>query len=147
MMMALTGCGKGKLLEEYHRFSNLSWNRFDILTFETNLEKQENLYDISLAVRHLPEYPYDHLDIHLTIISPDGSERSSAHTIEIKDKEGRLLGKGLGDYWDVVLRVMEGITLTGPGKLIVEIENKMTRLETPGIIEIGLIIRESKQKY
>lgn len=145
MFLFVISCTNKKIFEQYHKFDNLSWNRFNYLKFEVPIENTAAGYDIFLTVRHLSDYPYPNLDINFTILIPSGEMRTADYSFEIKDKEGKMLSECPGDYCDIKFPLRKGFIFSEPGIVKFEIENKMTKLETPGIIEVGLIIEKSKR--
>jgi gliding motility-associated lipoprotein GldH len=139
----LVSCANNKVFEQYHKFEKFSWNRFDFVKFEVNIEDMETDYDIYLSFRHLPEYPYHNIDFNFTIYTPSDEMRTSDFEIDIFDKQGERLSECLGDYCDLKIPVRKGFRFSEPGLAKFEIENRMTKLETPGVIEVGLIIEKS----
>ena len=59
--------------------------------------------------------------------------------------EGNLLGDGMGDLWDVVSPLRKDFRFNQAGTAKIELHNYMTKLETLGIIEVGLIVKKSGQ--
>jgi len=136
-------CTNSTIFKEYHKFEKQSWNRFEFLNFEMAVEESEQEYDIYLSVRHLPEFPYRKMDINFTMFLPSGEMRTADHELIFSDREGKGLSECLGDYCDISFPLRTGFVFTETGTVKFEIENKMTKLDTRGILEVGLIIKES----
>ena len=146
-MAAVTACHiNTPIFEEYRQFEDLSWNRFDILEFSAEVEEQQSPVDIFLNIRHLPEIPYKSMTISYTIYSPAGDMRSSEYSFELIDQEGNSLSNCMGDYCDLMVPIREAFVFSEPGRVKFEIENKYTKMEMPGIIEVGLIMKKSKEE-
>ena len=145
-MLLLVSCSNNKVFEQYHKFEKFSWNRFNFVKFETNIEDTESEYDIYLNFRHLPEYPYRNFDFNFTIYTPSGEMRTSDYEIDLYDKQGKQLSECLGDYCDLKIPLREGFRFSEPGLAKFEIENKMTKLETRGVIEVGLVIEKARKR-
>jgi len=143
LIILISSCSDSKVFEEYHKFDNLSWNRFDNQKFDVPIEDTESEYDIFITFRHLPEIPYKEIKINLTIHLPDGEFRTADHIFELIDKEGNNLSECLGDFCDISFPVRKGFTFSEPGIVRFEIENKYTKVEMPGIVEVGLIVRKA----
>ena len=137
------GCNQKKVFEEYIKFDKLSWYRFDILEFEVQVEDIETSHDIYIQLRHLPEFPHKQLPINFTIYSPTGEIRSANQVLELNDKEGNSLSKCLGDFCDVSIMVRGDITFYEKGVYKFLIENKWKKVDLPGIMEVGLLIKNS----
>ncbi len=143
-MLLFTSCSNQKVFDEYYKFDNFSWNRFNFVKFEVNIEDTETEYDIYLNFRHLPEYPYPEFNFNFTIYTPSGEMRTMDYEIGLFDKEGQRLSECLGDYCDLKIPVRKGFRFSEQGIAKFEIENKMTKLETPGVMEVGLIVEKSE---
>lgn len=145
VLLALSsGCSNSKVFEEYIKFDNLSWNRFNFLEFEVPAENIETEFDVYIALRHLPEFPHKELPVNLTIYSPSGEMRSADHLLELTDNEGNNLSKCVGDYCDVSILVRKELSFYEPGVYKFVIENKWKKVDLPGIMEVGLLIKKSK---
>jgi gliding motility-associated lipoprotein GldH len=138
-------CGRGKIFEEHRKIPNMTWDRFQTIKFDVPVEKTGVPYDLVLALRHHTDIPYDEVEINFTMSTPGGETRSRDYIIKIRDREGNLLGDGLGELWDLEVPLKEGYVFSEPGICHIEIANRMTRLKTVGVMEIGFIVRESKE--
>ncbi len=142
-LIFITACQHPAVFKEYKGFDNVSWNRYDFLNFEVDVEKDQRL-DFDLAIRHHTYYPYDYLDVNITFFLQDGDIRSRDYHFELKDADGNWKSKGMGELWDIELSIRKEMSFYEDGICKVRIENKMTKMETPGLIEIGLIVYESE---
>jgi gliding motility-associated lipoprotein GldH len=143
-MISCNGLNK-TVYEEYKTIENLSWYRFDILKFSADLEYVDKPYDILLNVRHLPLVRYEEMEINLTIYTASGDMRSTDYTIDFYDRDDKRLSNCMGDYCDLRTTLRTGFLFAEPGVVRFEVENKYTKLEMPGIMEIGLLLVESKE--
>lgn len=139
----LSSCDNTAVFKEIRKFENLSWNRMNIQYFEVPVAKGDVL-DFYLFLRHYTDFPYDKLFVSITFYSPDGTMRSGEYDFELKNKNGKWKADGMGDLWDIELPIIDGMRFGSEGICKVRVENKYPRSETPGIIEIGLIARKSK---
>lgn len=136
------GCDSNTIFKEYKKFDDVSWNRFDILNFEFPVQKEEGL-DFYLALRHHTYYPYSFIDVNITFYTPDGEMRSRDYRFRLKNTDLKWKGDGMGELWDVELPIRKEMIFNKSGTCKVRIENKMNKAETPGIMEVGLIVRKS----
>jgi len=137
------GCSDNKVYEEYKKFDKLSWHRFNFLEFEVPIEDTETEFDIYISIRHLPEFPYKQLPVNLTIYSPSDEMRTADHMLELNDDEGNSLSECLGDFCDVSILVWEDFNFSELGTFRFRIENKWKKVDLPGIMEVGLLIKKS----
>lgn len=138
------GCDSSKVFEEYKKMDKFSWYRFNNLEFDVLIEDTETEYDVFILFRHLPEFPHHQLPINLTIYSPSGEVRSANHLLDLYDDEGNRLSECMGDFCDVAVLARKEITFYEPGTFRFMIENKWKKVDLPGIMEVGLMIRKSK---
>ncbi|MCD4698436.1 MAG: gliding motility lipoprotein GldH [Bacteroidales bacterium] len=144
LLLFIVACDTNKkVYEKYHKFDNLSWNRFNILEFEIPIEETGHTYNIYLTIRHIPEFPNKKLLINYAYFMPSGDMRTNDKELKLTNREGDRLSNCLGDFCDIEFLIRKELSFSEPGLLKVEIENKHTKIELPGIIEVGLIIRES----
>ncbi|MCK7473024.1 MAG: hypothetical protein MZV49_05090 [Rhodopseudomonas palustris] len=57
------------------------------------------------------------------------------HEIDLRDKEGKLLGDGMGELWDPNLG-SKGFQFTEPGICKVEISSAMSKADLLGIMQV-----------
>jgi len=146
LVFLLSCSGNQTVFEEYQKFDNLSWSRFNILKFEVNLEDIESSYDIYINIRHLPEVSYKEMVINFTIFTASGDMRTTDYTLKFYDREGKKLSECLGDYCDLLVPLRESFRFYETGRVRFEIENKFTKIKMPGILEVGLIMKKSTER-
>ena len=135
-------CGKGRVFEEHRKLSDYNWNRFDNIIFEADIEDTDAAYNIFIAIRHITNYPFKNLVITSIMTTPGGEERFLDHDLRIRDDDGKPLGNGMGDIWDINIPIRKNFRFNKPGRLTIEFENRMPRPVTQGIMEVGLIIEK-----
>lgn len=141
-LILVSSCDSRLVFKEYRKFENVSWNRLDILKFEVPVNAGEEL-DFSLFLRHHTDFPYDKLYVNITFYSPSGDLRTAEYDFKLKDEKGNWLAKGMGELWDFEIPIRQNMRFGSDGICKVQIENKYSKTETPGIVEIGLIARKS----
>ena len=146
MLIFLFSCSGDKtVFEEYRKFDDMSWNRFNNLTFKANIDNVDKLYTIYLNIRHIPEVPYEEMVINMSIYSPSGDLRTNDYTLNFTDSNDNRLSDCLGDFCDLLIPIREDMQFYEAGILKIEIENKFTKIEMPGIMEVGLIIKSGQE--
>ena len=138
----LIGCNSNVVFKEYKAFENVSWNRHDVLNFDFQVQKSESL-DFYLALRHHTNFPFSFIKVNVTFFTPDGEMRSRDYHFRLKNRESEWKGDGMGELWDIELPIRKDMIFNKTGICKVSIENKMSKAETPGIIEVGLIVKKS----
>jgi len=142
LLILVSSCDNRLVFKEYRKFENISWNRLNILKFEVPVTAGEEL-DFSLFLRHHTDFPYKKLYVNITFYSPSGDMRSAEYDFNLQDEKGNWLADGMGELWDIELPIRQNMRFGADGICKVQIENKYSKTETPGIVEIGLIARKS----
>lgn len=137
-----SGCNKEDHPELYHRFSDKSWARFNLLSFEipvTNISP----YDIYLFARFTPDFQYETLDFNMIMNTPAGEERIHEYQMKVKSKSGQFRIECEKDSCQGTIVLKKEIDFAKPGILKIEIENLTPRLTTEGVIGVGIRLKPS----
>lgn len=143
----LAACSKKKLFEKHIDIDNYSWHRVDgnhMIKFDVPVEDTVSDYNINIAVRYMTGFPFTDLHVGMNVNTPDGEEKYSTYTLELRGKDGSYKGEGLGDLWDLTVPVIKKYRFNHKGLYKFEVENLMDKYDTPGIMQIGLIINKIK---
>ena len=143
-MMILSSCDSLTIYEKYLDNDRITWNRFDVKTFNFDIKDVNAAYDFYVAIRHHTDAPFKYLTIKFTLYTPSGEMRTLEQKILLRDDKGKLLGDGMGDLWDLVYLVREDFQFTEPGVCKVEVSSTMSQADLPGILQIGLIVKQRK---
>jgi gliding motility-associated lipoprotein GldH len=143
-LFMLSGCNPGKIFEKYYDIDRITWNRFDVKTFQFDIDDTSSGYDFFAVIRHHTDIPFRFIDIRFIINTPSGETRIMEQKILIRDKEGKLLGEGMGDLWDIMQPVRQDFRFNEPGKCTVEISSAMSQADLPGVLQVGLVVRKSQ---
>ncbi|HPM92325.1 MAG TPA: gliding motility lipoprotein GldH [Bacteroidales bacterium] len=142
----LTSCGPRKIYEKHYDIPRITWSRFDVRTFDVEIKDISASYDFYIAIRHHTEIPFKNIETKLTIYTPSGEMRMNEQKIVLRDNEGKLLGSGMGDLWDIKYLARKGLKFTEKGTCRVEISSTMSKADLPGIIQVGLIVEKGNSK-
>lgn len=145
VLLLFTSCKHNKVFEKYIKIDNNTWRRDKIIRFEVPIEDTISMYDVNLAVRHTSYYAYANIRMNLMITYPSKDTRTKDFNIFVRDRDGAFSGDGAGDLWDVTYPALQGVSLPFKGTYIFEVQNIMPLMETPDIMDVGLIIRKSKE--
>jgi gliding motility-associated lipoprotein GldH len=143
-LIVFISCDSKKIYEKYFDNERITWNRFDEKTFQFEIEDISATYDFYIAIRHHTEVPFKYISTKFTLYTPSGEVRMLEQKIILKDNDGKLLGEGMGDLWDVIRPVREDFEFTEPGICRVEISSTMPQADLPGIMQVGLVVRKRR---
>ncbi|MFH1295931.1 MAG: hypothetical protein ABIJ04_01490 [Bacteroidota bacterium] len=133
-----TGCQPDQPNEVYYPFPNQVWQRFNILSFEIPVEQAETPYKIVFFARHNHDFPYKSLDFNMIMNTPSGEERIREFQMKIMDAEGKFLGSCDEGFCDVTIVLKNELYINKTGVLLIELENLIPRIETPGLLGVGI---------
>ena len=139
LLILFVACGCSDNQEEviYKKFKDESWSRFDILHYEIPVRASEKNYDVFLFVHHTKEFEFDHLVFNMTMTTPSGEERIKEYEMDIKRKDGKFMGQCINDSCEISIALKKELKLT-KGILTLDIENLVPRLQTKGLLGIGI---------
>ncbi len=138
----LMSCHKNKVYEKHINLENNTWERNHALSFQVNIQETKP-HDIYIAVRHASYYPFANVVVGLTIETPKNEKRFMKHDLLVRHPEGSFKGDGLGDIWDINIKVFENFPINEAGEYTFTIENLMHLVEVKGIMAMGLIVKKS----
>ena len=136
-------------------FEGEMWHRFDYLTASYNVVKAPMTADLVLDVEvsdvYPNVYPYHeddsegNLTIVMTIISPDGSQRSREYNYRLKDKDGNFKSEKVNGYYHYSLPLINEMNFSTSGEYVFNIENKYTKDPLYGIKSFKINCLEIKK--
>jgi gliding motility-associated lipoprotein GldH len=144
VLFVFTACSHRKIYEKYLDNERITWNRFDVKTFKVDIKDISSKYAFYVALRHVTDVPINYINISFSINTSSGETRTIEQKILLRDNDGKLLGNGMGDLWDVVQLVRDNFEFTEPGICTVEISSRMPQANLPGVMQVGLIVKKSR---
>ena len=138
LILATIGCREDNPNEIYYPFQSESWQRFNILSFELQVEKADKPYEVVFFARHNLDFPYRSLDFNMVMNTPSGEERIKEYRLKVKNPAGKLLGKCENEICEVMVVLKKEIYFNKSGLLVIELENLTPRMKTPGLLGVGI---------
>ena len=139
-LVFIAGCSKPPVYENHVKMDNQVWNRFDFLFFEVPVQ-DDQLYDFYLDADFTTDYPWDYLELNITFYESGGGMRSADYVFNIDksktNKEGIIKG---------AFTVIKGMRFSSTGISKVRVENKMYKVQTPGVASVGFIARMTESE-
>lgn len=142
-IIILTGCRQDDPDGVYYPFKNRVWERFNILRFEIPVKKASDPCSVILFARYNQDFPYKSLDFHMVMNTPSGEERIREFQLKIRDTDNKFMGECANDICEVRLILKKELYINKEGMLLVELENLIPRMETPGLLGIGIRIEHN----
>lgn len=142
LFIMASSCQRGKIYQEYYKFDNYTWQRFDKVKFEIPVEEDGFSGDIVFTVRHITQYPYPNLPIYIILNTPSGEERIIEKDIKLKDPDGKFKGSVAGDLWDFEEVLWPSFYFSETGVYTIEIENLIPKMGIAGLMDIGIYVKK-----
>jgi len=111
LVLFIFSCGPRTIYKEYEEMPDYVWQTSDVKSFSFSIENPEQAVDASIILRHITNCPYAAI---LVVVESAtlGSEFNEKVVIPIRSEEGKLIGDGSGDYWDIEFPLAKNITLS-----------------------------------
>ncbi len=141
-LLALTFAScKSNVVFEQRNDLKLNWAQDNVQKFETGELASGTHYDSKIVIRYASNYPFNLLTLAAKIEMPDGSIQTKSIDLEMKDKDGKNIGDGLGDIWDIETPLLEDFVMTQTGKVKIELAHTMeSHPKVPLLMKIGVVI-------
>jgi gliding motility-associated lipoprotein GldH len=139
----LTGCRHKDPDGIYYPFKTHAWQRFNILKFELPVKRSEKPYTLVFFARHNEEYPYKSLDFSMIMNTPSGEERIREFQLMIRDADDKFLGTCEMEICEATIVLKKELYINKEGVLLIELENLIPRMETPGLLGVGIRMKQN----
>jgi gliding motility-associated lipoprotein GldH len=143
ILVSLTACKSEPDYKQVHTLKGNIWNRFDNQVFEIPVNETGKKYDIFLSMKRTAEYVYEDLPVNVVLQTPSGEERTHEFTFKLKESI-KNPDNDAGDSLTVQFELWKEILLSDKGKCTITIENLIPKIATPGIVNIGIMMKKSK---
>lgn len=144
-----SACDSNKVFEENIAIENHIWNLENNPKFQVEIMDTTSEMNLMVNVRHSAHYPFSNLWVFVNTTNPEGVTSTDTLECVLAAKDGKWLGSGLGDIWDIQIPLKTQL-FNSPGDYVFEIEQAMrygdqARIEQlPEIMDIGLRIELKK---
>ncbi len=142
-LILLSGCRQDDPDGIYYPFKNHVWQRFNILKFELPVKQSEKPYTLVFFARHNQDYLYKSLDFSMVMNTPSGEERIRELQLMIRDADDNFLGNCDMEICEATVVLNKELYINKDGVLLVELENLIPRMETPGLLGVGIRIKQN----
>ncbi len=100
-LVLLLSCNRNSVFSDYRTLKGSEWHQDSILTFDMTVPDSTKIYNLFLDVRNEGRYPYSNLWLFVKIIPPKGKVVNDTIELTLANPEGKWLGYGLGDLYDM----------------------------------------------
>ena len=137
-------CKPKTIYEKNEIIPNKSWDVNNTFSFTFNIEKENKKYDVLIPIVYSKDVDFKFLNLsfHLNAYNED---RYLYREIALKNDNLTPIGKQREDgLYKIEYFYMKSMKIKRKGKYTLSIKNTMSLVNTIGIAEIGVIVKESK---
>lgn len=145
--LSLTGCGDGKVYQEYTDFNTRYWLVSDTAKFEFTIDDTLSRYNLYCNIRNSTQYPYSRIFVNFSMSDTLGRDFHKAllNDFLFDPKSGEPLGKtGLGDLYDHQLPVLSNFKFDHSGPYVVKLQQFMRTDTLDGVVSVGIGIQRAE---
>ena len=118
-LLTLIACNSNTVFEQHKSFENQSWNSDSTITFNCLIEDTIIQNQLTIKLRHTVEYEFQNLFLFIK------AEKMDTIEIQLATKEGRWIGKGVGDIRKLDFVYKDKEVFYKKGDFIIEIAQAM----------------------
>jgi gliding motility-associated lipoprotein GldH len=138
---ALMSCNR--VHEQYHKVSGLVWNYHKPEAFHVDI-KEAGHYTVQVSLRNNNDFPYQNIWMKLRIDGPDGKSSTQRMNCYLSDNLGRWQGQRLGGLYDSRFPAKLDTAFSKPGSYTFTLQHDMREDNMPGVVDVGLKVKELK---
>jgi gliding motility-associated lipoprotein GldH len=147
MIIVLTwSCKMGQRYSFNEEIPPEGWSKYNKPEFIAEIDDTLTSFDILFSIRNSHEYPYRNLFLFVTTTSPAGQFIKDTIEYQLADIKGNWYGSGLGDIHNLSVPYKMNVLFPVSGEYSFRIEHGMRADRLEGIVDVGLIIRESDSR-
>jgi gliding motility-associated lipoprotein GldH len=140
LAFVLLGCNEDLVFEKNLSIPKAKWERQQKAQFEFTIKETEVPYNFFLNFRHSGKYPYRNLYLFSRTESPEGKVALDTAQMLLANKQGKWMGKGIGDLYDYQFMFKERVLFPDSGSYKFELEQAMRVEVLPYVTDIGIRI-------
>ena len=99
--IGIYSCTQKIVFSDYRALKGSKWHQDSVLRFDMTVPDSTKIYNLYLNVRNEGRYAYSNLWLFVKIIPPKGKVLNDTIELSLANPEGKWLGYGLGDIYDM----------------------------------------------
>ena len=109
----------------YHGFENNTWAQYSPIEFEFHISDTSIAFNLNSDLRYNKSFPFNSLNMSVSLITPSGSSRFMGVSLEMKEKDGSFKGLRKEDYIELPFTLYKGMKFNETGKWLLIVTHKM----------------------
>jgi len=136
----MAACGGNAILDEFKPVPNQLWNYNFTPSFKVNVKDRDQTYSLKVNLRLTADYRYANLFLLVHQTNPDSKQTSKRIELKVADKDGRWLGKGLGNLYSYQIAYHTDYHFPDTGSYQFTIEQNMRDSPLKGVSDVGICV-------
>jgi len=144
-VVMLNSCNKKSVFSDYRALKGSKWHQDSVLIFDMTVPDSTKIYNLFLDVRNEGKYNYSNLWLFVKIIPPKGRSINDTIELSLATPEGKWLGYGLGDLYDMKYPYKQTTFFPAAGYYRFEVRHGMRTEDgiLKGIHDFGITLERS----
>jgi len=144
-MILLFSCNRNIVFSDYRSLKGAKWPQDSILRFDMTVPDSTKIYNLFLDVRNEGRYSFSNLWLFVKIIPPKGQVVKDTIELTLATPEGKWLGYGLGDLYDMKYAYKQATFFPSAGYYRFEVRQGMRTEDgvLRGIHDFGITLERS----
>ncbi len=134
----LTACQPEAVHTSSYTFKRSGWNSFEKAAFDFTIDQNRGEYDLYLDIIYTSDYPREYLTFASQLQSPDGEERLRNFHERLRTKDEIYKAYENTEEFNKKILLGKDYTFKEKGSYKLILENRMSKMQTPGIRRIEL---------
>jgi len=144
-VVIINSCNRKSVFSDYRALKGSKWHQDSILIFDMTVPDSTKIYNLFLNVRNEGKYNYSNLWLFVKIIPPKGRAINDTIELSLATPEGKWLGSGLGDLYDMKYPYKQTTFFPAAGYYRFEVRHGMRTEDgiLKGIHDFGITLERS----
>ena len=143
-LLILFSCDPGRVYEKNIKIPDGIWDKDNKVSFEVFIDDTASSHNLYVNVRNTSLYPFSNLYLFIETTAPSGHTIRETFEITLSDEQGKWMGSGLGDIWDLQQIYKENVKFAQRGNYTIEYQQAMRMDKLPFVLDVGLRIEVGK---
>lgn len=145
--MSISACQDELIFDQNLALPEREWHWKEKAHFQVDIEDSTQWYALYVNTRITGHYPYSNMWVLVEGISPAGDTSTARVELPLFDQEGTPLGLERGTVWEYHIPAIPQMDFTSGGTWMFTIEQNMRVHTLPGVLDIGLSLEKTGEKF
>jgi len=143
VLIVLWSCKDNALINAFKPIDKQLWRYSEMPTFQVKVQDNRVPYELKLNLRLTADYRYANLYVLVHQIGPDHHVQTKRVGLVVADKDGRWLGKGVGNLFSYQISYDKHFLFPDTGTYTFKLEQNMRDNPLRGVSDVGIVVAPS----